>query len=234
MKKLVCVAGIDTDVGKTVVTGMLAKSALSHGIKVITQKIVQTGCDKISDDILVHRKIMGINVTEYDDKGLTCPYIFEQPCSPHLAAKLEGQEIDPAVIRENIDLLSKEFELVLLEGAGGLYVPLNDRLVFLDFLSTVQAGLILVSTNKVGSINHTLLAIDAIKKYNLDLKGIVYNRYYDVPDVVSNDTKEVIKAGLVERGFPATVVELLHLQANSDQIPVDITDFLDQKRDEKG
>lgn len=90
MKGVYFVSGIDTDIGKTVATGMLAKQLLQQGKSVITQKPVQTGCQDIAEDIAVHRKIMGIPMQEADEQRLTMPEIFSHPASPHLAARLDG------------------------------------------------------------------------------------------------------------------------------------------------
>lgn len=92
MKGVYFVSGIDTDIGKTVATGVLAKQLLQQGKSVITQKPVQTGCKNIAEDIAVHRKIMGIPMQEADKQGLTMPEIFSYPASPHLAARLDGRD----------------------------------------------------------------------------------------------------------------------------------------------
>ena len=80
------ISGIDTNVGKTVATGMIAKALAKAGKKVITQKMIQTGCEHVSEDIEAHRQIQGLPFTDEDTQGLTCPYIFTYPCSPHMAA----------------------------------------------------------------------------------------------------------------------------------------------------
>ena len=96
--KVLFVSGIDTSVGKTVATGLLAKALMVAGKRVITQKMIQTGCVEVSEDIEAHRQIQGIDFTEEDKAGLTCPYIFTYPCSPHMAAAKDGREIDLSVI----------------------------------------------------------------------------------------------------------------------------------------
>ena len=96
--KILFVGGIDTDIGKTVATGWLAAKLMRQGFSVITQKIVQTGCTGISDDILVHRRLQNLPLLPEDTDGITCPYLFGYPCSPHLAARMAGARIDPAVI----------------------------------------------------------------------------------------------------------------------------------------
>ena len=75
------ISGIDTNVGKTVATGMIAKALAKAGKKVITQKMIQTGCEHVSEDIEAHRQIQGIPFTDEDTRGLTCPYIFTSPFS---------------------------------------------------------------------------------------------------------------------------------------------------------
>ncbi|SUB36632.1 dethiobiotin synthase-2 [Pasteurella multocida] len=67
---------------------------MQQGASVITQKMIQTGCRGIAEDLLIHRKIQGIELTEEDKQGITCPYVFDYPCSPHLAAKLEQRTIE--------------------------------------------------------------------------------------------------------------------------------------------
>ena len=100
MKGVYFVSGIDTDIGKTVATGMLAKQLLQQGKSVITQKPVQNRLPKnIADDIAVHRKIMGKPMQEADKQGLTMPEIFSYPASPHLAARLDGRALDLEKIR---------------------------------------------------------------------------------------------------------------------------------------
>ena len=94
--KILFVGGIDTDIGKTVATGWLAAKLMRQGFSVITQKIVQTGCTGISDDILVHRRLQNLPLLPEDTDGTTCPYLFGYPCSPHLAARMAGARIDPA------------------------------------------------------------------------------------------------------------------------------------------
>ena len=99
------ISGIDTNVGKTVATGMIAKALAKAGKKVITQKMIQTGCEHVSEDIEAHRQIQGIPFTDEDTRGLTCPYIFTYPCSPHMAAAKDGRfrhdhPIHPAIARD--------------------------------------------------------------------------------------------------------------------------------------
>ena len=120
------VSGIDTNVGKSYATGILARELAAAGRSVITQKLVQTGCIGSSEDIELHRRIMGVAPTREDMDMTTAPEIFTYPCSPHLATVIDGRDIDFARIDAATAVLSERYDIVLLEGAGGLMVPLTD------------------------------------------------------------------------------------------------------------
>ena len=210
-KKVFCVTGIDTDIGKTVVTGLIAKSLLKKGVKVITQKIVQTGCRGISEDIVVHRKLMDVDLYDVDRAGLTCPYLFSYPCSPHLAAKIDGGKIDADKIRKSTRLLLDQFDLVLLEGAGGLSVPLTEDFTLLDYLEKEKYPLILVSGSRLGSINHTLNVLELAKWRSLEVSAIVYNCFAGEDERIERDSKLIFEKYMGKFNFPGPVIKLMHL-----------------------
>ena len=209
MKKPVVVCGIDTDVGKSVVTGLLARYLMDQGKIVITQKPVQTGCADRPEDILVHRKFMGTDWLTPDEQGLTCSYCFPLPASPHLAAERAGTEIDPSQITSATATLAGQVDQLIIEGAGGLLVPLTRKLLLLDYLQSCAFPLILVTTPRLGSINHTLLCLEAIKHRDLELLGLVYNIHGNdySPEIVA-DSLKVFREALSRYGFPEKVVLL--------------------------
>jgi len=193
MTKQLFITGIDTGVGKTYATGLIAKGLLIRGFKTITMKPIQTGNDNFSEDILEHRKLMGINLTSFDKENITSPYIFKYPASPHLAAKLENKEIDIKIIIKNIEILENFFEYILIEGAGGLMVPINENFLVVDLIKQLNLETIIVSSSKLGSINHTLLSIEAILKRGIKLKGIIYNEFPNANNIIKENNLEVIK-----------------------------------------
>lgn len=227
--KVIAVVGIDTDIGKTVATGLLAKSALSRPVSVITQKITQTGCQKFSEDIETHRKIMGIDVLDEDRAGLTCPYLFKEPCSPHLAARMENITIDLDKITEATRKLQEKYDLLFLEGAGGLQVPLDDQTMLLDYLQNQDLPVILVTGNKVGSINHTLLALEALAARKIRVLGMVYNRYASVSEKVTLDSKEIFLTRLPAFGYEPEIVDMYPVADHlSGEYPFDCKALIDQ------
>jgi len=199
--KTIFVSGIDTDTGKTIATGLIALYFKKLGYKVITQKIVQTGCNKISEDIIKHREIMDEKLNDFDLQSITCPYIFNFPASPHLSSKLENKEINPNKILKATKELEKHFDYVIIEGIGGLCVPLNKNIILIDYIVANKYPLILVTSGKLGSINHTLLNLEAIKKRKIKLKAIIYNNYFSSDEIINSDSKSFLKK-LIKKDFP--------------------------------
>lgn len=223
----ICIIGIDTDIGKTLVTGLLARSAAGEKRKVSTMKPVQTGCTGGSEDIAEHRRLMGIDLQDYDEQGLSCPYLFKKPCSPALAAELEGCSIDIGLIKSALRNLEKMSELVLVEGAGGLMVPLNKRESFLDLLVCLELPVILVTNNKLGSINHTLLTLDVLSRNNVKVLGMVYNIHFNDDELITQNTKKVLADAMTKYGFNNIIAEIATVERDAAQAELDIKQFLD-------
>ncbi len=215
--KVIAITGIDTGVGKTVATGLLARMLLEKECRVITQKIVQTGSRGISEDILRHREIMDIQLQEVDRDGTTCPYVFSYPASPHLAASLEKRVVDLSMVDEATVKLQKNYDIILLEGAGGLLVPLTEKLLLADYLQEKAYPLILVSSPRLGSINHTLLSIEACRYRGLRLRGVLYNLAAKEDAVIAEDTLEVIRNFLQRYGYSCPVAEIPDIREYSFQ-----------------
>ncbi|WP_166171092.1 dethiobiotin synthase [Acinetobacter sp. SA01] len=188
------ISGIDTGIGKTYTTGYLAKLWNEQGKKTITQKLVQTGNTDISEDIEQHRKMMQMGWFPEDESKLTMPEIFTYPASPHLATKIDGREIDFQKIADATRQLTEKYEVVLLEGAGGLMVPLTTELLTIDYIAEQKFPVILVSSGRLGSINHTLLSLEALKSRGLELYALAYNLNDESQDqLISRDTSDYLK-----------------------------------------
>jgi dethiobiotin synthetase len=190
------ISGIDTDTGKSIVTGLLARAMARRGARVITQKFIQTGCTGISEDILKHREIMGVGLQEEDREGITCPHVFTYPASPHLAAEMDGVTPDMQRITDATRRLAHHHDIVLLEGAGGLYVPVTRYYFTIDYIREQGYPLILVTSSKLGSINHTVLSLEACRQQGIRVAWLVYNHYPDAGSPIAADSITFFKAYL--------------------------------------
>lgn len=197
------VSGIDTDAGKSVVTGLIARSLRARGINAITQKFIQTGCVGISEDILKHREIMGIPPQEVDKDGTTCPYVMTYPSSPHLAAEIDKVNIDLRRIEECSRKLESLYDVVLLEGAGGLYVPVTRSYFTIDYIREHRYPLILVASSKLGSINHALMSLEVCRRQEVRVAYFVYNRFPNDSEWITNDSITIFRQYLGVH-FPET------------------------------
>ena len=122
------------------------------------------------------------------------PEIFTYPCSPHLAAEIDGRSIDFGKIERASEELLKTFDVVLLEGAGGLMVPLTRELLTIDYVAQKNLPLILVTSGRLGSINHTLLSLEAVKHRGICLHSVAYNLYpQEENQVIQQDTENYIR-----------------------------------------
>lgn len=205
MGKAYFVSGIDTDAGKTYATGVLAARMLKDGRSVITQKFVQTGCgetvDAVSDDIVIHRTIMGTGLLPEDIDGITCSQKFSYPASPDLAARLDGRKVDRGKITVNTAKLLWEYDIVLIEGAGGLMVPIDGADTIIDYIVLERLPLILITNPRLGSLNHTLLSLEACRKKEVEVCKLVYNHHPVTSDIITTDTRSYLKNYLA-RHFP--------------------------------
>lgn len=188
------VSGIDTDAGKTYATAWLANHLASQGRRVITQKFIQTGNVGRSEDIEAHRLLTGTGMLPEDAEGLTAPLIFSYPASAQLAARIDGRVIDLAVIDKARHELARRYDDVLIEGAGGLMVPISDDFMAIDYAVTRELPVALVTNSRLGSINHTILSLEAIRARRLQLPYILYNTYFDSasPEIAA-DTRAFIE-----------------------------------------
>lgn len=219
------ISGIDTDCGKTYITGLLAYGLSNKGVKVITSKLVQTGCEEISEDILEHRRIMQIEVQPEDKIGLTCPYVFSYPSSPHLAAVIDGVDLDVGVIRKSIKELLEAYDVVLSEGAGGLMVPLFDNYLTINYIKDNDLPLVLVCSSKLGSINHTFLSLELCRQYNIKLHSLLFNKF-PFDEVLIADNSFSLFKDYVAKNFPeAQVVHSDSLNNSKHQELKDQFDF---------
>lgn len=174
------VVGTDTDVGKTFIATLFMRYLQKKGFKVVPYKPVQTGVMKKNNKTYYHDTSSYLNYSLQPlSPNSINSYSFPAPASPHYAAELEGEWISGAKILNKIEQLQDEYDVVICEGAGGLYVPLQSHtsLTLLDIIQRSKLPVVLVTHPKLGTINHTLLSIGALNARGIELLGIVINQY---------------------------------------------------------
>ncbi len=207
------ITGIDTDAGKTYATAWLASQLSAQGRRVITQKFIQTGCTGSSEDIDAHRRLTGTGPLPEDAEGLTAPIILSYPASAQLAARIDGVEIDLDVIDRAREELARRYDDVLIEGAGGLMVPITDDFMAIDYAVTRRLPVALVTNSKLGSINHTVLSLEALRTRGVNLVYVLYNEHHmgSGPEIEA-DTLAFLRRYL-SRHWPSTRLLLVPEQA---------------------
>jgi len=155
------VIGTDTDVGKTYVSTLLYKALKKHNFQYY--KPIQSGCflkdgKLTAPDVDFLTKFIDV---DYDDSMVT--YTLKEEVSPHLASEMEGTIIEIENVKKHFEDLKKKYSNILVEGAGGLYVPLiRDKFYIYDLIKLFNLSVVLVCGTKVGSINHTMLTLNAL------------------------------------------------------------------------
>lgn len=166
------VTGTDTSVGKTFVCQLLLEFLLAAGIKAGYQKWVSTGNAGLPEDLVCCQP--GALLPSVDDQlALLAPFRFSYAASPHLAAEREGKEVDPAlIIAYHADLL-KQYQILIVEGVGGVLVPLRRDLLLADLLARLRLTTLIVARTGLGTLNHTLLTLEALRSRKVPVLGVV-------------------------------------------------------------
>ena len=194
MGKGIFIIGIDTDVGKTVVTAGLLYKLRSNQLNASYFKPVLSGAREennrlIPGDVEFVKKVSNLK----EETSLIAPYIFKTPASPHLASYMENNIIDIENIKSNYKIVQDKYDYIICEGAGGLMVPLNKKGYMLyDLIKELKLDVIIVSSSSLGSINHCLLTIEGCKNRDINIKSIIFNRY-DRENIIHRDNVNTIK-----------------------------------------
>ncbi|MGN0844493.1 MAG: dethiobiotin synthase [Kiritimatiellia bacterium] len=194
------VSGIDTGIGKTYVTGLLLRYLRAVNRPAISLKFVQTGNDAFSEDIELHRKIAGTGLLPEDLDHTTAPQIFRFPSSPKLAAERENRSIDLPAILSSAKKLSASGRIVLVEGAGGLMVPLDEERYIIDVVRQAGWKLLLVTSGRLGSLNHTLLSLEAVFSREIPVSAILYVKDPSADPLIDRDSPREILRFCASRG----------------------------------
>jgi len=202
------ITGTDTGVGKTLVASAMAALFRGRGIDVGVMKPVSAGGDK---DARVLIEAAGVR----DPLELVSPIRLKEPLSPNVAAEREGVTIDLDLIVDAYTRLSDRHDLLIVEGAGGLLVPLSNHVTIADLAVQLSLPLLIVARAALGTINHTLLTAEAARARGLDVLGVIYNTTEPNADAVAASTSPDVVTRL--SGVPS-LGTLPHVE-NPDSLP---------------
>jgi dethiobiotin synthetase len=176
MIKGIFITGTDTDVGKTFVAAGIARALRARGIGVGVMKPAETGC-RSRDGKLIPADAMTLmrSAETADPLDIVNPYRFRAPLAPMVAAQREGRTIKLRKIREAFRLLTKKHEFLIIEGAGGIMVPLSSSMSYLDLAAELRLPVLIIARPGLGTINHTLLTVMALRQRKLPIAGFVIN-----------------------------------------------------------
>jgi dethiobiotin synthetase len=198
----VFITGTDTGVGKTLVTAALAVGLRRLGRTVGVMKPVETGISPSRvgrSDAAILRAV----IESEETLGAICPYQFEAPVAPVAAAYAERRNIDPVVIRQVYRLLANRYEYIVVEGIGGVRVPITPKSDVMDLIMSLKLPTIVVGRAGLGGINHALLTVDALRRRRMPPVALVLNRTHPVRSTVTRlQEKATIEALERQAGLP--------------------------------
>jgi len=191
MAEGVFVTGTGTEVGKTVVAAAIARTFAVDGKRVAVFKPAVTGLDEgVETDHALLRRASG---SDQSDEEIA-PYRYGPPASPHLAAELTGEEIDPDRLRQTAATAAQGTDAIVCEGVGGLLVPLSPTYLVRDLAADLGYPLVVVASPSLGTINHTLLTLEAARAAELEVAAVVLTPWPAEPTAIESSNRETIAA----------------------------------------
>jgi dethiobiotin synthetase len=185
----VFVTGTGTEVGKTVVAAVLARSAAAAGARVAVFKPAVSGLDEGGEpDHALLRRASGSG--QSDDE--IAPYRYGPPVSPHLGAELAGEAIEPARLLAAARRTAAGADVLVVEGVGGLLVPLTLGYLVRDFARELALPVVIAAAPGLGTINHTLLTVEGVRAVGLDVAAVVLTPWPDEPGELERSNREAI------------------------------------------
>jgi dethiobiotin synthetase len=185
----VFVTGTGTEVGKTVVAAVIARTLAEEGKRVTVFKPAVTGLEEEGEtDHALLRRASSSNQSDEE----IAPYRYQPPASPHLAAALAGEEIDPERLRQAARAAAAGAEAIVCEGVGGLLVPLSPAYLVRDLAADLGYPLVIVANPGLGTINHTLLTLESARAEGLEVAAVVLNPWPEEAGEIERSNRETI------------------------------------------
>jgi dethiobiotin synthetase len=208
----VFVTGTGTEVGKTIVAGVIARAAAEEGRAVSVFKPAVSGLDELEDGQLPdHEHLRLASGSEQTDDEIA-PYRYGPAVSPHLAADMAGEEVDADVLREGVRMARSAGAFLVCEGVGGFLVPLRADYLVRDFAVDVGLPVVVVASPGLGTINHALLTVESVRAAGLEVTGVVVTPWPEEPSAMERSNLKTISVlgraevktiGRIDRGDPS-------------------------------
>lgn len=176
MPRGIFITGTDTGVGKTIVSAGLAMALKGRGIRVGVMKPVATGCMGENGRLVSIDAVYLFEAAENEYAPLTSPVRFRNPVAPSIASIYEQREVNLDTIRKAYKELQKYYDFLIVEGIGGILVPIKKNYLVANLIREMALPLVIVSHVSLGAINHTLLTVDSALMRGFPIKGIIFNR----------------------------------------------------------
>jgi dethiobiotin synthetase len=172
------VTGTDTDVGKTVIAGAIAHWFYQRGKSVSVLKPAATGCVRRREGLVSEdAEFLAVCSQTRHPLDLICPQRYAEPLAPSVAARRAGQPLDWDAISRSIRLISPGSDVMIVEGAGGVMAPMDDKYLAMDVAKMLAIPTIVVARPALGTINHTLMSVRVLQQAGVRVAGVVINRY---------------------------------------------------------
>lgn len=172
------VTGTDTGVGKTVIAGAIANWFRRRNRQVAVCKIAATGCVTRREGLVSEdAEFLAVCAGAKDPLDLIAPQRYSEPLAPAVAAERAGRPIDWFLIDNSIRLMSRGSDVMIVEGVGGIMVPMDAKHTVLDVAMALKVPTVIVARPGLGTINHTLLTINALRAAGVEVAGVVINQY---------------------------------------------------------
>jgi dethiobiotin synthetase len=187
MTRRMFITGTGTDVGKTVITRGIARALVKKKVNLKVLKPVESGVPEVNGALHPHDGTALLRASQARGPvEEVCRYMFRAAVSPHLAARMETATIDPREVSQFIDTAAASCDVLIVEGAGGLSVPLNDEILYGDFIAGGAYTLFIIAPDILGTINNTLLTIEAARHRQIPVAGVILNQGSDLSESLKN------------------------------------------------
>ena len=195
MARSLLITGTDTGIGKTTVASAIAAALRRRGCNVGVLKPVETGCEPADDGGLIPADALRLAWAagrETESLDTLCPYRFRAPLAPSVAARHAGVRLELAALVDAVRAAQARYEPLLVEGAGGLLVPLTDAATFADLARACELHLLVVVGNRLGAINHARLTLDWARAAGLPVAGYIVNTLAADEDIAAHTNVEIL------------------------------------------